>query len=58
MQRSYIAGSHVEGNESIIKQIVAEGHELETTATAIRYWRRNSADEVYQEVHKDFWFNW
>ncbi len=48
----YIVGSHVEGNESIIKQIVAEGHELGDHSYSHPLLTKKSADEVYQEVHK------
>ena len=48
----YIVGSHVEGNESIVKQIVAEGHELGDHSYSHPLLTKKSADEVYQEVHK------
>ena len=48
----YIVGSHVEGNESIIKQIVAEGHELGDHSYSHPLLTKKSAAEVYQEVHK------
>ena len=44
--------SHVEGNESIVKQIVAEGHELGDHSYSHPLLTKKSADEVYQEVHK------
>ena len=47
----YIVGSHVEGNESIIKQIVAEGHELGNHSYSHPLLPKKSADEVYKEVH-------
>ena len=46
-----IVGSHVEGNESIIKQIVAEGHELGDHSYSHPLLTKKSADEVYKEVH-------
>jgi len=47
----YIVGSHVEGNESIIKQIVAEGHELGNHSYSHPLLPKKSAYEVYKEVH-------
>lgn len=47
----YIVGSHVEGNESIIKQIVAERHELGNHSYSHPLLPKKSADEVYKEVH-------
>ncbi len=48
----YIVGSHVEGNESIIKQIVAEGfNELGKPQLGHPLLPKKSVDEVYKEVH-------
>ena len=46
----YIVGSHVEGNEEIIKQIVAEGHELGNHSYSHPLLTKKSAEEVYNEV--------
>ena len=48
----YIVGSHVEGNEEIIKQIVAQGHELGNHSYSHPLLTKKSADEVYNEVKK------
>ena len=46
----YIVGSHVEGNEEIIKQIVAQGHELGNHSYSHPLLTKKSAEEVYNEV--------
>ena len=48
----YIVGSHVEGNEAIIRRIVDEGHELGDHSYSHPYLPKKSADEVYNEVKK------
>ena len=48
----YIVGSHVEGNEEIIRQIVAQGHELGNHSYSHPLLPKKSANEVYDEVKK------
>lgn len=48
----YIVGSHVEGNEEIIRRIVDEGHELGNHSYSHPLLTKKSADEVYNEVKK------
>lgn len=47
----YIVGSHVEGNEEIIRRIVDEGHELGNHSYSHPLLPKKSADEVYKQVH-------
>ena len=47
----YIVGSHIEGNEALVQQVVAEGHELGDHSYSHPQLTKKTADEVYKEVH-------